>query len=46
MSLNTILATAPLTTTNYVIKATGTALGNSLIWDNGTNVGIGNTNTS
>jgi hypothetical protein len=46
MSLNTILATAPLTTTNYVLKATGTALGNSLIWDNGTNVGIGNTNTS
>ena len=46
MSLNTILATAPLTTTNYVIKATGTALGNSIIYDNGTNVGIGNTNTS
>ena len=46
MSLNTILATAPLTTTNYVIKATGTALGNSIIYDNGTNVGIGNTNTT
>ena len=46
MSNNTILATAPLTTQNYVLKATGTALGNSLIWDNGTNVGIGNTNTS
>jgi len=46
MSLNTILATAPLTATGYILKATGTALGQSLIWDNGTNVGIGNTNTS
>jgi len=46
MSLNTILATTPLTSTNYVLKATGTTIGNSLIWDNGTNVGIGNTNTS
>jgi hypothetical protein len=46
LSLNTILATAPLTTTNYILKATGTALGNSIIYDNGTNVGIGNTNTS
>jgi hypothetical protein len=46
MSLNTILATAPLTTTNYVLKATGTTIGNSLIWDNGTNVGIGNQGTT
>jgi hypothetical protein len=46
MSLNTILATAPLTTTNYILKATGTTIGNSSIFDNGTNVGIGNTNTS
>jgi hypothetical protein len=46
LSLNTILATAPLATTGFHLKATGTALGNSLIWDNGTNVGIGNTNTS
>ena len=46
MSNNTILATAPLTSTNYVLKATGTTIGNSLIFDNGTNVGIGNTNTS
>ena len=46
MSLNTILATAPLTTQNYILKATGTTIGNSLIFDNGTNVGIGNTNTS
>lgn len=31
-------------TTNYVPKATGsTTLGNSLIYDNGTNIGIGNT---
>ena len=46
MSTNTVLASAPLTTTGFHIKATGTTLGNSLIWDNGTNVGIGNTNTS
>ena len=46
MSTNTILASAPLTSTGFHIKATGTTLGNSLIWDNGTNVGIGNTNTS
>jgi hypothetical protein len=46
MSTNTILASAPLTATGYHLKATGTALGQSLIWDNGTNVGIGNTNTS
>jgi hypothetical protein len=46
MSLNTILATTPLTSTNYVLKATGTTIGNSLIFDNGTNVGIGNTNTT
>ena len=46
MSLNTILATTPLTSTGYHLKATGTTIGNSLIWDNGTNVGIGNTNTS
>jgi hypothetical protein len=32
-----------LTTTNYVLKANGTTLGNSLIFDNGTNVGIGTT---
>ena len=46
MSTNTILASAPLTATGYHLKATGTTLGQSLIWDNGTNVGIGNTNTS
>ena len=36
-------------TQNYHTKwnnAGGTSIGNSLIWDNGTNVGIGNTNTS
>jgi hypothetical protein len=43
MSLNTILATAPLTTQNFVLKANGTTIGNSLIFDNGTNVGIGTT---
>ena len=41
MSTNTILASAPLTATGYHLKATGTTLGQSLIWDNGTNVGIG-----
>ena len=46
MSLNTILATAPLTTQNYILKATGTTIGNSLIYDNGTNVGIGNQGTT
>jgi hypothetical protein len=34
-------------TTNYHAKFTGTnTIGNSLIFDNGTNVGIGNTNTT
>ena len=34
-------------TTNYVSKFTASGvLGNSSIFDNGTNVGIGNTNTS
>jgi hypothetical protein len=44
------LLTNPTTgtgTTNYVTKWTGTsALGNSLIYDNGTNVGIGTTSPS
>jgi hypothetical protein len=41
-SLNTKLASAPNTTANYVLKATtSTTIGNSLIFDNGTNVGIG-----
>lgn len=43
-SLNTKLASAPNTTANYVLKATSsTTIGNSLIFDNGTNVGIGAT---
>jgi hypothetical protein len=46
LSTNTILATTPLVSTNYLLRATGTTIGNSLIFDNGTNVGIGNTNTS
>jgi hypothetical protein len=34
-------------TTNYISKFTASGvLGNSLIWDNGTNVGIGNTNNT
>ena len=34
-------------TTNYLAKFTGSnTIANSLIWDNGTNVGIGNTNTT
>jgi len=40
MSLNTILATAPLTTTNYILKATGTTIGNSLIQDDGSTTTI------
>jgi len=44
MSTNTILATTPLVSTNYLLRATGTTIGNSLIFDNGTNVGIGTTN--
>ena len=41
-SLNTKLATAPNVSANYVLKATtSTTIGNSLIFDNGTNVGIG-----
>jgi hypothetical protein len=46
MSTNSILATTPLVSTNYLLRATGTTIGNSLIFDNGTNVGIGNTNTT
>jgi len=46
LSTNTILATTPLVSTNYLLRATGTTIGNSLIFDNGTNVGIGNTNTT
>jgi hypothetical protein len=46
MSTNSILATAPLVTTNFLLRATGTTIGNSLIWDNGTNVGIGTTSPS
>jgi hypothetical protein len=43
-SLNTKLATAPNVSANYVLKATtSTTIGNSLIFDNGTNVGIGTT---
>lgn len=41
-SLNTKLATTPNVSANYVLKATtSTTIGNSLIFDNGTNVGIG-----
>jgi hypothetical protein len=46
MSTNSILATTPLVSTNYLLRATGTTIGNSLIWDNGTNVGIGNQGTT
>ena len=43
-SLNTKLATAPNVSANYVLKATtSTTIGNSLIFDNGTNVAIGTT---
>lgn len=43
-SLNTKLASAPNTTSNYVLKATSsTTIGNSLIFDNGTSTAIGGT---
>ncbi|HEY0980160.1 MAG TPA: hypothetical protein VGE18_02000, partial [Candidatus Paceibacterota bacterium] len=43
-ALSTDLTTAVSGTTNYVAKFTGAnSLGNSLIFDNGTNVGIGDT---
>jgi hypothetical protein len=47
-SLNTKLASAPNTTANYVLKATtSTTIGNSLIFDNGSNaVGINTTSPS
>lgn len=41
MSLNTILATTPNTSTNYILKATGTSIGNSTIQDNGTTITLG-----
>ena len=41
-SLNTKLASAPNTTSNYVLKATSsTTIGNSLIQDNGTTITLG-----
>ena len=50
LALKQNLLTNPITgslTTNYLPKATGsTTLGNSLIYDNGTNVGIGTTSPS
>jgi hypothetical protein len=46
MSYNTILATAPLTQSGYYLRANGTSIDKSLIWDNGTNVGIGNQGTT
>jgi hypothetical protein len=43
-SLNTKLATAPNVSANYVLKATtSTTIGNSLIFDNGSNTAIGGT---
>ena len=47
LALTSNITSAISGTTNYHAKFTGTnTIGNSLIWDNGTNVGIGNTNTS
>ena len=43
-SLNTKLASAPNTTSGYVLRATSsTTIGNSTIQDDGTNVAIGTT---
>ena len=46
MSNNTKLATAPQTATNYILKATSTTLGNSLAYDDGTGIAIGDTTAS
>jgi hypothetical protein len=46
MGLTFKLGTAPQVTTNYIPKSNSNSFSNSLIFDNGTNVGIGNTNTS
>lgn len=46
MGLTFKLGTAPQVSTNYLPKSSSNSFINSLIWDNGTNVGIGNTNTS
>ena len=46
MSNNTKLATAPQTATNYILKATSTTLGNSLAYDDGSGVAIGDTTAS
>lgn len=49
-SIATLLGYTPVSgtgTTNYIPKFTGsTALGNSLVYDNGTNIGIGTTSPS
>lgn len=46
MGLTFKLGTAPQVSTNYIPKSSSNSFINSLIWDNGTNVGIGNTNTT
>jgi hypothetical protein len=46
MSLATNLAQIPNITVNRIPRATATGFANSAIFDNGTNVGIGNTNTT
>jgi hypothetical protein len=43
----TLVVSSQITgTANYISKFSSTGLVNSLLWDNGTNVGIGNTNTT
>ena len=47
LTVNNTTATLGTGSANYVLKyLSSNIVGNSLIWDNGTNVGIGNTNTS
>jgi hypothetical protein len=43
MGLTFKLGTAPQVTTNYIPKANSNSFSNSLIFDNGTNIGIGTT---
>ena len=43
----TLVVSSQITgTANYISKFSSTGLVNSLLWDNGTNVGVGNTNTT
>ena len=44
MSKNTIISTVANITTNYIPKANGTSITNSLLYDSGTRIGLGTNN--